>query len=98
MEHYASPASMSSFVRASTLWRESIVPIFDRIVFTRHAERRMRERHIREEDVAFVLRNADGRPGEGEDWIFEVGKYRIVIVEEGSTARVLTVIRRKGQR
>lgn len=74
------------------------MPIFEKIVYTSHAERRMRERHISKEDVEFVLRNGEGRPGEQGDWVFEAGRYRIVIVEKGATARVLTVIRRKGQR
>lgn len=74
------------------------MPLFENITFTRHAERRMRERRIRRAEVEFVLLNGEGRAGEQNDWIFELGKYRIVIVEEGASARVLTVIRQKGQR
>lgn len=74
------------------------MPIFDKITYTKHAERRMRERRITREDVEFALRNGEGRPGEQDDWVFEVGRHRIVIVESENTARVLTVIRRKGKR
>jgi hypothetical protein len=89
---------MQLFGYFTVLKRDCHVPVFDKIVYTKHAELRMRERHISQSDVEFVLRNGEGRPGEDDDRVYEVGRYRVVVVEEGSTVRVLTVIRRKGRR
>ncbi|HWK80136.1 MAG TPA: DUF4258 domain-containing protein [Thermomicrobiales bacterium] len=74
------------------------MPIFDKIVYTIHAQERMAERRIRHDDVEFALRHGEGRPGKSGSWIIESGRYRIVIVEEGTTARVLTVVRLRGKR
>lgn len=73
------------------------MPVFDEITYTQHARERMTERRIRREDVEFTLRTGDGRPGRHGTWIYESGRYRIVIAEEGDTARVLTVVRLRGR-
>ncbi len=72
------------------------MPIFERIDYSSHATKRMRRRHITEEDVEIVLRFGAGRPGEEETWIYELGHIRVVVVEYESSARVVTVVRLKG--
>jgi|GEM_PF-2110185 len=74
------------------------MPVFDHIEYTRHATERMQERHITVQDVAFTLRTGEGRPGKQGTWIYESGRYRVVVAETGNTARVLTVVRLKGRR
>jgi len=73
------------------------MPVYDKIAYTDHARDRMDERRIRPEDVEFTLRNGEGRPGRHGSWIYESGRYRIVIAEEGDTAKVLTVVRLRGR-
>lgn len=74
------------------------MPVFESIRYTTHALERMAERRIRPEDVEFTLRTGEGRPGKNGSWIIESGRYRIAIAEEGTTAKVLTVIRLRGKR
>lgn len=74
------------------------MPVFDAITYTRHARERMDERRIRREDVELTLRTGEGRPGRHDTWIYESGRYRVVIAEEDGTALVLTVIRLRGKR
>jgi len=74
------------------------MPVFDAITYTRHARERMDERRIRREDVEFTLRTGEGRLGRHDTWIYESGRYRVVIAEEDGTALVLTVIRLRGKR
>lgn len=58
----------------------------------------MDERRIRRTDVEFTLRAGEGRPGKLDTWIYESGRYRVVIAEDHGTALVLTVIRLRGRR
>ncbi|MGC4192113.1 MAG: DUF4258 domain-containing protein [Thermomicrobiales bacterium] len=74
------------------------MPVFDTIISTEHARERMADRRIRREDVEFTLRNGEGRPGKLGSWIYEAGRYRVVVIDDGGTARVLTVIRLRGRR
>lgn len=74
------------------------MPVFDRIDYTQHAQERMQERRIQTADVEFTLRTGEGRPGKLDSWIYESGRYRVIVKETGSTALVLTVVRLKGKR
>ncbi len=72
------------------------MPVFENVDYSVHAPRRMRRRRISKEDIEIVLRFGEGRPGEEETWIHELGHIRAVVVEYGSSARVVTVVRLKG--
>lgn len=74
------------------------MPQYDTIEYTEHARRRMERRGVRPEDVELVLRHGEGRPGPHGSWLFELGRWRVAVIESGNTARVLTVIRLKGIR
>jgi hypothetical protein len=74
------------------------LPVFDEITYTPHARERMEERRIRREDVEFTLRTGEGRPGKHGTWVYESGRYRVVVTEDHGAARVLTVIRLRGRR
>ena len=72
------------------------MPIFEPIDYTRHALQRMQERGIGRDDVELTLRIGEGRPGKQGTWIYELGKWRVITVELGETARVITVVRLRG--
>lgn len=74
------------------------MPQYDAIDYTDHALRRMARRGMQPEDVELVLRQGEGRPGPQGSWLFELGRWRVAVIESGNTARVLTVIRLKGKR
>jgi urease accessory protein UreE len=69
--------------------------LYEHIDISVHAARRMRQRRISREDVEVVLRFGEGRPGEEDTWIYELGHIRVVVVEYESSARVDTVVRLK---
>jgi hypothetical protein len=73
------------------------VPIFETILYTRHALERMGERGIGRADVELTLRIGEGRPGKRDTWIYELGSWRVIIVEEKDSARVITVVRLRGR-
>jgi hypothetical protein len=73
------------------------MPLFDAIEYTWHARRQMQARRISEADVDLVLRVGEGRPGRHGKWIFELGHVRVVVVEYEGSARIITVVRLRGQ-
>ncbi len=54
------------------------MPIFDGIVYTRHALDRMTQRRISREDVELTQRVGEGRPGTLGSWVYERGPYRVL--------------------
>lgn len=74
------------------------MPIFERIHYTEHALDRMRERGVSRADVELTLRIGEGRPGKHETWIYELGPWRVIVVEEVDSARVITVVRLRGRK
>jgi hypothetical protein len=73
------------------------VPEYESIEYTWHALEQMRTRRIDYVTVELVLRHGEGRPGRHGKWIFELSNTRVVVVEFGSSARIITVIRLKGK-
>lgn len=76
---------------------EPTMPAFERIDYTQHARERMDERRIRHEQVDLTLRTGEVRSGKDDTWIYEWGRYRVVITEHDGVALVLTVIRLRGR-
>jgi hypothetical protein len=74
------------------------MPVYDKITYTQHARERVDERRIHREDVEYTLRTGEGRPGKHDSWIYESGRYRVVVTEDDGTALVLTVVRLRGRR
>lgn len=74
------------------------MPIFEHIEYTRHAMERMDERGISHADVELTLRIGEGRPGKRGTWIYELGSWRVVTMEVGNSARIITVVRLRGRK
>jgi hypothetical protein len=72
------------------------VPIFDRITYSSHASLRMRQRRVSADDVALVLRIGEGYEDEYGSWVYQLGRFRVVVLDQGSEAHVITVIKLKG--
>ena len=68
------------------------MPVFDVITFSKHAERRMMKRRISRHEAELTLRIGTGFPEDDGTWIYELGQVRVVIVERGPAAHVVTVI------
>ena len=70
------------------------MPIYTAITYSWHAQRQMQRRRVHDTDVALVLRVGEGYPNDEEEaWIYEFGTLRVVVVERGDIAHVVTVIR-----
>lgn len=69
------------------------MPIFRAMTFSAHALLRMRERRISREDVAFVLDHGEGTFEEDGTWFFDLGTIRVVVVDWGDIAHVVTVLK-----
>lgn len=72
------------------------MPLFDRITFSFHALLRMRQRRISADDVTLVLRIGDGEEDGNGNWVYELGRFRVVIQDRGDEAHVITAIKLKG--
>jgi urease accessory protein UreE len=69
-----------------------MMPVYDEITYSDHARQRMRKRRIGRDDVELVLRIGDGRAEEDGTWIYELDTLRVIVVERGTAAHVVTVI------
>lgn len=69
------------------------MPVFDAIIYSWHARQRMKQRHIAAKDVELTLRIGEGRPGDDETWIYELDDIRVIVMEDGLVAHIVTVIR-----
>lgn len=69
------------------------MPAYETITYSRHAERRMRTRGLSRWDVELALRIGDGQLEDDGTWTYDLDRIRVVIVERGNTAHVVTVIR-----
>lgn len=73
------------------------MPQFERISYSAHASLRMRQRRISREDVALVLRIGQGYEDENGSWVYELGRFRVVIQDREEEAHVITAIRLRGR-
>jgi hypothetical protein len=71
--------------------------LFDRIAYSSNARMRMRQRRLAPEDVALVLRIGDGYEDDDGTWVYEFGRIRVVILDRGHEAYVITVMKLKGR-
>jgi hypothetical protein len=69
------------------------MPVFSNITYSKHVEQRLRKRRLSRPDVELVLRVGDGYPEDAGTRVYELDHIRVVIVERGTTAHVVTVIR-----
>jgi len=69
------------------------MPVFETITCSAHAEWRMRKRGFSRHDVELVLRIEDGYMQDNGTWAYELGRVRVVIVDNDDAAHVVTVIR-----
>ena len=53
----------------------------------------MRRRRFPRQDVELVLRVGEGVEEDDGTWVYELGNIRVVIVERGTTAHVVTIVR-----
>lgn len=51
------------------------------------------QRRIAAKDMELTLRIGEGRPGDDETWIYELDDIRVIVVEDGLIAHIVTVIR-----
>lgn len=73
------------------------MPLFEHITYSAHASLRMRQRRISSEDVALVLRIGHGHEDENGNWVYELGRLRVVIQDREEEADVITAIKLKGR-
>lgn len=73
------------------------MPLFERITYSAHALIRMRQRRISPEDVALALRVGEGYEDDDGNWIYELGRLRVIIQDRDSDAHVITAIKLKGR-
>jgi peroxiredoxin len=69
------------------------MPVYNAITYSRHAEQRMRIRGLSRQDVELALRIGDGFPEDDGTYVYELDRIRVVIVERGAVAHVVTVIK-----
>lgn len=68
------------------------------VTFTNHALDRMKQRSISRDDVIAVLETGEGVLDEDGTWTYEMPtmhgrSIRVIVVDEGDSARVITVMR-----
>jgi hypothetical protein len=73
------------------------MPLFERITYSAHATLRMRQRRISNEDVALVLRIGQGFEDENGNWVYELGRLRVIIDDRAEEAHVVTAIKLRGR-
>ena len=73
------------------------MPLFERITYSAHASSRMRQRRISSEEVALVLRIGEGYEDDNGNWVYELGRLRVVIQAREDEAHVITAIKLRGR-